>query len=341
MQLTVYRDTRGFDALDGDWNSLLSRSNSDTIFGRHEWQRAWWKFFSADRELLLLSLRQEGELLGIAPFYRQQLPDGQRVIQLIGGTGPGNKDVCDYLDIIALPKLEGPIYEAVFEFLTTELTDWDEIDLHCIPDTSPYEILRETAAKQGLIAHRQVEDLCPIIPLPPTWDDYLSMLDRKQRHELRRKMRRAKRKATIDWYIASDPDLLFRDVEDFFELHRQSNPAKETFISDPLMQEFFHEAARFSLAQGWLNLSFLLVNGEKAASMLCFEYNNRTLVYNSGYDPHRFSHLSTGIVLLGYHIQDSIAKGHAEFDFLRGDEEYKHRFGAQNLEVYQITIQRK
>jgi CelD/BcsL family acetyltransferase involved in cellulose biosynthesis len=141
--------------------------------------------------------------------------------------------------------------------------------------------------------------------------------------------------------MTSDPVRLSEDMEDFFDLHRKSSPDKEDFMSEPTMQGFFHEVARFSLAQGWLELSFLLINGEKTATMLCFAYDNQTLVYNSGYDPQRFAYLSPGIVLLGYHIQDSIAKGHTAFDFLRGDEVYKYRFGGQDSEIFQVTVRRE
>jgi len=335
MQLEVYRDASGFEALAGEWNPLLGQSGTDTIFLTHEWQRAWWRFFAPGRELLLLSLRQGDRLVGIAPFYRQPL-DGQTVIQLVGGT-----EVCDYLDIIALPDYTGPVYQAVFEFFATELTDWDEIDFHCIPAASPYATLREAAMQQGLVVERRVEDVCPVVALPPTWDDYLATLNKKQRHEVRRKIRRATREAHVEWYATSDPARLSEDVETFFDLHRKSSPDKEDFMSELTMQAFFHEVAQFSLAREWLELSFLLINGEKTASMLCFAYDNQTLVYNSGYDPEQFAHLSPGIVLLSYHIQDSIARGRTVFDFLRGDEVYKYRFGGQDAEIFQVIVRRE
>jgi CelD/BcsL family acetyltransferase involved in cellulose biosynthesis len=333
MQLDVYRDETGFEALAGEWNPLLHHSDTDTVFLTYEWQQTWWRFFSSGRELFLISLRQDGALVGIVPFYRQKLENGQTVIELIGG-----KDICDYLDVLLLPDYRDQAYHTVFEFLTTEMMDWDALNFHCIPAASPYQPLHRAAMKQRLIANRQVEDVCPIIPLPATWDDYLAMLDKKQRHEIRRKIRRAEGEAHVQWYVTSDPDLLSEDMDAFFDLHRKSSPDKEDFIGEPAMQGFFQEIARLALARGWLELSFLLIDGEKAATMLCFAYNNRTLVYNSGYDPLRFGYLSPGIVLLGYHIQDSIAKGRTAFDFLRGDEVYKYRFGGQDSEVFRITV---
>jgi CelD/BcsL family acetyltransferase involved in cellulose biosynthesis len=336
MQLDVYHDETGFEKLAREWNALLHLSDTDTIFLTHEWQQTWWRFFPSGRELLLISLRQDGVLVGIVPLYHQKLETGQTVIELVGG-----KDICDYLDILALPNYRTQVYQAVLEFLTTELTDWDTLDFHCVPAASPYQPLHEAVAKQGLSVQRQVEDVCPIVSLPATWDDYLAMLDKKQRHELRRKIRRAESEAQVQWYMTSDPASLSEDMKTFFDLHRNSSPDKEDFMSEPAMQGFFREIARLSLIRGWLELSFLLIDGQKAATMFCFAYNNQTLVYNSGYDPQRFGHLSPGIVLLGYHIQDSIAKGRTAFDFLRGDEVYKYRFGGQDSHVFQITIRRE
>ncbi len=336
MQLDVYRDETGFEALAAEWNDLLYRSHTNAIFLTYEWQHTWWRFFSSGREFLLLALRQNGALVGVVPLYREKLDDGQTLMKLVGG-----KDICDYLDILALPEYRDQVYQALFDFLVIEPIDWDRLDFHCVPQASPYQSLREAAARQGLFVQRQVEDVCPIIPLPATWDDYLNMLDKKQRHEIRRKIRRAEGQAHVQWYMTSDPALLTEDMEAFFDLHRKSSPDKDDFMSEPVMQGFFQEIARIALSRGWLELSFLLIDGQKAASMLCFAYDNRTLVYNSGYDPGQFSYLSPGIVLLSYHVQDSIAKKRAFFDFLRGDEVYKYRFGGQSSEVFQITVRRE
>jgi CelD/BcsL family acetyltransferase involved in cellulose biosynthesis len=84
-------------------------------------------------------------------------------------------------------------------------------------------------------------------------------------------------------------------------------------------------------------LSFLTVNGEKAAGYLSFDYLNRLWVYNSGLD-RRFMEYSPGWVLLGYLLQWANENGYAEFDFMRGDEEYKYRFGAVDRFVMRVTL---
>jgi CelD/BcsL family acetyltransferase involved in cellulose biosynthesis len=89
---------------------------------------------------------------------------------------------------------------------------------------------------------------------------------------------------------------------------------------------------------GWIKLYFIELNGIKAASMLCFDFNNEFLLYNSGYDPDQFANLSPGNVLTSYTIQEAIRLGRRRYDFLRGDEVYKFRFGAEAEPVYDLSI---
>jgi CelD/BcsL family acetyltransferase involved in cellulose biosynthesis len=106
------------------------------------------------------------------------------------------------------------------------------------------------------------------------------------------------------------------------------------------MKRFFWALAYALLDTGWLQLSFIEVNGEVAASMFCFDYNDSVMVYNSGYDPYKYAELSPGIVLLSYCIRHAIEIGKRKFDFMQGDEEYKYRFGGQDTRVYRITAHR-
>jgi len=86
-------------------------------------------------------------------------------------------------------------------------------------------------------------------------------------------------------------------------------------------------------------LTFLTVNGKPAATYLNFDYDNRILVYNSGLVPQTYAHLSPGIVLLAFNIQRAIDLGRREFDFLRGNEEYKYRMGGIDRPVMMLEAE--
>lgn len=336
MRIEHHFESGGFWALKPEWNSLLHRSHSDTLFLTWEWQSTWWQHLG-EGELLLLGFRssEEGRLVGIAPLFRTRSENGCRILNIVGC-----RDVSDYLDLIVERGQEEAVYTALLDYLADEATAWDVIDLCNIPHGSPIcGQLRHLAEGRGYQTQIEVEDVCPLIELPATWDEYLTMLDKKQRHEVRRKLRKAELEADTRFLIVGPEQDLRAEMQTFIRLHQRSAPEKDRFM-EPRMQGFFLAVAQALQARGWLQLAFVEMDGVRTASLLNFDYGEAILVYNSGYDPTQFAHLSPGIVVIAYCIEHAIRLGRRKFDFLRGDEEYKYRFGAQDTEVRRLLIAR-
>jgi len=336
MKTQVYTDAAGFAALRQEWNPLLRDSASNTIFLTWEWQSTWWEHLG-EGELYLIAVRDGSHLSGIAPLYLTTSDDGLKTLSIVGC-----RDVSDYLDLIAASGQEERVYSALLDWLgSDEAPTWDLADLCNISAASPtHQLLVEMATARGYQVQTEVEDVCPIIFLPSTWDEYLSSLDGKQRHEIRRKLRKAEASGQINWYIVGEERDLAAEMDAFIKLHEKSAVEKDEFM-DIKMKGFFHAVAQVLHDAGWLQLAFMEVNGEKAATMMNFDYRDSIMVYNSGYDPRKHAWLSPGIVLLAYCIQWAIELGRAKFDFLRGDEEYKFRFGGQPTEIYRLLIEKK
>jgi len=339
MQIDVYTKAEKFDQLGDEWNRLLQRSASDTVFMTCEWQQVWWEYFGPNKEndaLSLITVRDVDErLVGLWPLYDEAPGRMPRRLRIIGSPRGS-----DYLDLIAQRGQEQAVYEAILDFLA-RWDDWESIEVDNIRTGSPtLEVLPPLAEERGLEVQIEPLTVCPGIALPESWGAYLEQLSRKQRHEIRRKLRRAEQAMEqVKWYLSDDPQTLAQDMEVYFELFRKSSYAKEEYLDDQ-RQEFFQAMASVILKAGWLYLAFLTVNGEKVTSMFCFDYGKAISVYNSGFDPQRYHHLSPGIVLLCYCIQDAIERGYPLFDFLRGDEEYKYRFGAVDRGIHRLTIGR-
>jgi len=337
LTIETHTDVQGLIALEREWNDLLIRSRADTIFLTWQWQKVWWDFLSEGAQLSIVTVRDGGELIGLAPFHALPPSEGPETLRLIGGV-----EVSDYLDIIAANGREETVYTTLWEFLIHDYDRrWEIIDLHNVPAASPtLTTLPSNVRKtKGVQVTAEVEDVCPVINLPSNWEEYLSFLNKKQRHELRRKIRKANKEAVVRWYYVQDEKAVQAEVGDFIELHKRSAQKKQGFMNQR-MQSFFQAIARTTFNQGWLRLSFILIGDVKTATMLCFDYNDSILVYNSGYDPQLYAPLSTGTVLLAYCIQDAIEKGRKVFDFLRGREEYKYRLGGQDTKVYNLRISR-
>jgi CelD/BcsL family acetyltransferase involved in cellulose biosynthesis len=183
------------------------------------------------------------------------------------------------------------------------------------------------------------EEVCPILRLPESWETYLSLLDGKERHELRRKMRKAESASPpLQFRQCSEEECARQDIKAFICLHRKSRPDKEAFMNGQ-REGFFRDASNALAQRGWLRLYILEREGKAAAAMFCFDYEDTLYLYNSGYDP-ELSPLSPGIVLIGHCLQDAISRGKRYFDFMRGEEDYKYRLGGEDSPIYRIRIER-
>jgi len=336
METTIYTETSAFEVLGQEWDELLERAVRPPFFMRYSYQRTWWQYLGNDDLVLIAMRNEEGQLLGLAPLYGSTNAAGQRELSFVGCV-----DISDYLDLLVDRDYVEPVHQALLDCLGSPGGPaWDKLYLCSLAQNSiTHTRLAEAAQARGWQVSVTQQDVCPVITLPDSWDDYLSGIDKKQRHEIRRKIRKIEREAKVNWYAIDSEARLVEAMEEFIDLHQKSTQDKEDFWSDDLI-EFFKVVA-IELAQaGWLKLYFIEVDGVRAAAMLCFDYNGEFLLYNSGYDPEQFAHLSPGNVLTSYTIQDAIRLGRQRYDFLRGDEVYKFRFGAEAEPVYDLSISR-
>jgi CelD/BcsL family acetyltransferase involved in cellulose biosynthesis len=356
MKLEVYEGGEGFFALQREWGELLRQSATDTLFLTWEWQRAWWDAFGSNRSLRLLTIRGAGgNLSAIVPLFVQDtlldpdasLPEinienpsvlpraeARRTVHWVGGS-----EVSDYLDLVALAESNRGACAAFLDYLA-EREDWQILDLRSVPSVSPtISAVAELARARGWEVQQVREDVCPVLELPDTWDGYLAeRLDKKKRHELRRKMRKAERETDVRWYWV-EPYNLDVGLQVFFELHRASDPDKGSFMTKR-MEGFFRGVSEAARDSEWLRLAIMRFDGHAVASHLCFDYGEDRLVYNSGFDVDTYGELSPGIVLMGYLIEDAIKSRLRRFDFLQGGERYKYDLGATDTEVMRVFIRR-
>jgi CelD/BcsL family acetyltransferase involved in cellulose biosynthesis len=335
VRLTIINDLTGFEQLAPEWNALLQRSYTNRIFSTFEWQLTWWNVYTPG-ELLIVTLRDDsGHLMGIAPWFIETRQD-ERVLRSIGCV-----DVTDYVDLIIDPAHVAEVCSALASLLSEQRDRFTRINLCNIHEDSPtLKHLATALAEQGFAVEQEFQEVCPIILLPNTFDAYVEGLDKKNRHELRRKLRRSGGDGeTVTWYIVDASHKLDEQLALFAALMAASQPAKAEFLSDAKNAAFMRQIGHLLYERGWLQLSFLVIEGEACASYMNFDYGDGIQVYNSGLLPAKFGHLSPGIVLLANNIEHAITQGRKTFDFLRGNEVYKYRMGAVDTTLYMLKAQ--
>jgi CelD/BcsL family acetyltransferase involved in cellulose biosynthesis len=327
--------------LETEWNALIERSITNVPFIRHEYLRTWWQTRGGGEwpqaELVLVTAHRDGQLVGVAPLFKTYHPQGRASLLLLGSI-----EISDYLDIIVEPDDLDEFLAGLLNFLASpQVGEWEALDLYNLIDTSPTLAgLERAAAALGWPYLSEKLLHSPYIPLAGDWEAYLAGIDKKQRHEIRRKIRRAEESGEVRWYIVRDAAGLEGEIRAFMAMMR-TDPEKEAFFarSDTMLDTMI-EITRCAFEHECLVLAFLEIVAKNAAGYLCFDYLNRIWVYNSGFDS-SMNDYSPGWVLLGYLLQWANEQKRSEFDFMRGNETYKYRFGAVDRFVMRATVTRK
>lgn len=334
MDFKLHKDFSEIDP--ATWNALVEQSIADTPFSRYEYLAEWWQTLGGgewkNAELVLVSATENDQLIGIAPLFIAEYENRQALLLI------GSIEVSDYLDLIVREADLSSFLSELIDFLASSLAgNWSAIDWYNLPDDSlSLAALKAEAEKRGWNYHEEIYRPTPRIALNGSFEDYLSKIDKKQRHEIKRKMRRAAESdLNVRFQIVSKDADIEPEMATFFHLMEQDSN-KANFLH-PTMREQMSVTIRAAHAQGYLWLSFLEVDGFKVAASLNFDYKNKLWGYNSGVSRAHME-LSPGWVLLGHVIQWCCENGRHEFDFMRGDEDYKYRFGGVNRFVMRARV---
>jgi CelD/BcsL family acetyltransferase involved in cellulose biosynthesis len=290
-----------------------------------EWLQVWWQVFSSGAELFIRVVKQGEKIIGIAPLM---IKDG--VAYFIGST-----DVCDYLDFIIVPGREQDFFNVLLDDL--KKTGITQLDLkHVRPDSTVLTSLAPLAESRKYKVVSDKEAISFEMDLPSTFEKYLEMLSTKQRHEVRRKMRRLTEEGKIVYQLIDRGEELKAAVDTFFKMFVESRQDKAAFLTEQ-MKSYFKLLVDTMAGIGLLKLGVLELDSKPVAEIMCFDYQDCIYLYNSGYDP-KYVSLSAGLLSKVYAIRDSIEKGSKKFDFLKGAEPYKGHLGGKEVPLYRCQI---
>jgi CelD/BcsL family acetyltransferase involved in cellulose biosynthesis len=320
-----------FDAWTPDvirpWEQVLEKDTEAGVFSTPQWLQAWWESMgSGDLELALVWEDDEP----IAVFPTCTCVDEEGLLSFLG-----SQDVTDEQMPVATPGREA---DALRFFLDWVFTDggFDRLRFHSVLDGKRWlGVVEEVASRAGHGFASEQVDVAPAIALPATFDGYLASLSGHDRHELRRKRRRLGDLG--EWRVRKAHDVGWEaDLAAFFEFHRQAPGEKAGFFT-PERERFFRRLAADLFLLGTARLDVLELGGEPVACTFSYDFRGTFALYNSSFRPDLAKH-APGVVLVGCLIEQAIAEGKHTFDFLRGDEPYKRRFGPTMRPVHQVMI---
>jgi CelD/BcsL family acetyltransferase involved in cellulose biosynthesis len=313
------------DVLRADYQQQLSWPHP---FVLPVWLKVWWDIFGSGHESFIHAVQEDGKIIGIAPLMKTA-----DVVSFLGAT-----DVCDYQDFVTAPGKENVFFSALLDNLKKQ--GIRSLNLaHVRPDSVVLNSLVPLAQEKGCVVETTREDISFEMDLPGTFDGYLESLTTKQRHEVKRKLRRLTEEGTINYrFISKEPELS-EALGTFYRMFVESRQDKAAFLTDK-MKVYFNTLVATLADSGLLRLGVLELDNKPVAEILCFEYQSCMYLYNSGYDP-QYVGLSAGLLSKVMAIKDSIDKGIKKFDFLKGPEPYKAHLGGKEVPLFRCRIEIK
>ncbi len=315
-----------------EWNVLVESSSQNCVFLTNEWFCAWVESFGKSSQLSVLLFRDSnGHLYGAAPLM--ETGEGLKFI--------ANHEVTDYCDFIVKRGQEGLFYKNFLKFWQKEFKSNSKLHLINIREKSPtLSVLPQMTDKSTLKYSILETEVAPSLDLPLTYEAYLKNLDRKNRHELRRKKRKIESQKGLLLKRVKDPEGIRKYIDLFIGLHKKSHSAKREFWKKKGMEQFFRSLTAFFSEKGWIEFNVLYLEEDLAGILLNFSHSNEIHFYNIAFDP-KYAAYSPGIYLFDRSIHQAIKDKKKRADFLRGKEKYKLDLGAKEYKIMDFLMTEK
>jgi CelD/BcsL family acetyltransferase involved in cellulose biosynthesis len=331
LQVRVYTHFDTLRCLLPAWEELLSESPNVSVFCTPEWLRPWLRAFGAGLEPRMICFFDTAQrLVALAPLTLGNVDAvGGLKLRILRLMGDGSGD-SDGLDLPVRSGYEEAFVRGLLDWLEAHAQLWDICELNTLPTNSPAgNHLQECLKRRNwstFHSHRPRS----VVPLPHSWESYLSQLSNEDRHNLVRYQRRLERRYRVRLYKCTEETQLSAGLEALFRLHQDRWKARGepgTFCSE-VRRRFYGEMSGLLLARERLEFWFLDLDGETVAAQFALRYGDTVFQLQEGFDPkHRSDRI--GFLLRGHVLKQLVAEGVRWYDFLAGQSPHKARWGSQ------------
>jgi CelD/BcsL family acetyltransferase involved in cellulose biosynthesis len=324
MRIEELTSDNALERLRPEWMLLWRRTAGAGPFQHPDWLLPWRRYIGAG-DLLVLAVRDREELVALAPFYIHGDASGERQLTFLGN---GVSDCCDVL----LDRRRADAEAAMLGALRASRGRWTSCDLRDLPHSSVLPSIMSGEPNASICA-----DTTTVVLDLDSWAGRLrSSSSAKMMADLRRRRRRAAEIGPIRMEFAAEPSV-DRAMDQLFALHGSRWQARgECGVLDGV-EAFYREIAGRFARLGWLRLSTMSLGGRVAGACLGFQLRGRAYHYIGGFDP-ELAGYAIGHQMLHQIIACAARDGAYEFDFLRGEEDYKRRWGGASRPQYRIRV---
>lgn len=316
--------------LEEKWNELVLNSMHPNIFLTWEWVSTWVKWFGCNKRIKIIEVWDGPQLIGILPLYISPVELFPRIsVKGLKYIGDGGVVFPDFLGpIIRQGRLDSVLF-CLEDILASNKSDYHLIRLADmnLAFEGTYSFV-DALCKRFQCDIRQGA-ICPYIGFSGDYESFLGSLSARRRQAIRYNYKKASKNFQVRLECYQSQEKVSEVFEIMVQVFRKATRGQDKtqgFLRKDYVE--FHKDVASALARnGWLRIYVLYFNDTPVAYIYGYLFKKVFWYYQTSYDL-TLKDYSPGAVVLQMVIKSLIEEGAQEFDFLRGDEEYKFSFSS-------------
>ncbi len=330
-------DYAHFMGLRDAWNALAMERS---VFLRHEWSDAVWQWRKQDAatRLHILCVYRGTHLIGVCPMIAHLERAGAMSRRTLEFLSVPDNQACD---MIAAASEENVVSEALAVELTESHREWDVLRLSYLPEHSlALKELARALRDRGIAQHTNSLGGNPYVALETSWDDYYSTRSRRLKKANNLTANRLKKAGDvcIEWLEPKDGSAANASsaLETAIAISAASwKRSTGNSLDSPGPQAFFRRISEHALAQGWLSLWLLSLDGKPIAMEYQLVFNGKVHALRAdvveGLDD-----ISPGSHLNRHLLEQLFGRGLQRYLMGPGDNPYKKHWTEVSEPLYRL-----
>ncbi len=314
------------------WSRLMAQAPVRTINDDFDWILLLYQTFGNTRDNACCVVKTNDNIVAILPLIRRTLQI-RSLLPWHEWVHIGEKSgITDFYAMALHP--DHP--DAIPVWLKHT---WKEEAIQSIHLNGLYSPMPFTRACQKYLScDLQGQNIVHISMHRTTWEQVYQNFSRNHRRELTKRRRKLDHAGT--WHLKTntdiDPDSAMADIR---RLHRtrQHQLGRTSIFDDSRFKQFMDRILAHYQQEQCLDYSLLVLNGRAISFTLGFVYDNRYYHWLIGFDPACAS-LSPNKCHHAFLIKALLGRGISEFNFMRGEADYKYRWSGQTRALYETRI---
>ena len=334
IKIRHVKEISEFKALRDQWEVLFNQRTQKTVFLSWEWLYTWWKYNGMNKELWLLTAWHNDVLIGVAPLMLSISTKYGLRFRLLETLGSPNIDESDFL----VKKGHEQAYTLFIEYIYSHKNMWDALklnELHANSDST--KLIKNLLVDSSLINQYSTNQHYHI-PINSSWEEYVKSLSKNTRDSITKRLRQAKKKYKFEFKYLKSEQIRLEHFEMLFEVNKKGRYS--SVYNDDTERAFHKELFEVTKERNWVEIIMIFLDDQPVAFDYGFNLDGRFEDWRTGYDL-SFRQQAVGKLLLYLSLEFQFTNGYRDFDFLRGDHDYKSQWNPLHHDYLNIIAVKK